>query len=90
MGLSQQKIDANLRLKDLIDFAYEKTGKQVVVLIDEYDAPLLDVAHEKEQLDELRNIMRNFFSPLKCEKASFALSSSLVSQNSRNSAFSAN
>ena len=64
-GYHSKKIDANLRLKDLIDFAYEKTGKQVVVLIDEYDAPLLDVAHEKEQLDELRNIMRNFFSPLK-------------------------
>ena len=43
-------------------------GKQVVVLIDEYDAPLLDVAHEKEMLDVLRNTMRNFYSPLKdCE-----------------------
>ena len=64
-GYHSKKIDANLRLKDLIDFAYEKTGKQVVVLIDEYDAPLLDVAHETKQLDVLRNIMRNFFSPLK-------------------------
>ena len=35
------------------------------MLIDEYDAPLLDVAHEKEKLDELRNTMRNFYSPLK-------------------------
>ncbi len=42
-----------------------RAGKQVVVLIDEYDAPMLDVAHEKEQLDVLRNIMRNFYSPLK-------------------------
>ena len=57
--------DANNRLIDLINTAYEKTGKQVVVLIDEYDAPMLDVAHEKEQLDALRNIMRNFYSPLK-------------------------
>ncbi len=61
-------IDPNIRLTNLIQMLYEKTGKQVVVLIDEYDAPLLDVAHETEQLDVLRNIMRNFYSPLKgCE-----------------------
>ena len=59
------KIDVNIRLDDLINAVYHKTGKQVVVLIDEYDAPLLDVAHEKEKLDELRNSMRNFYSPLK-------------------------
>ena len=59
------KIDVNIRLDDLINAVCRKTGKQVVVLIDEYDAPLLDVAHEKEKLDELRNTMRNFYSPLK-------------------------
>ncbi len=64
-GYRSDKIDPNLRLIDLIDFAYEKSGKQVVVLIDEYDAPLLDVAHEETQLEVLRNVMRNFFSPLK-------------------------
>ena len=59
------KIDVNIRLDDLINAVFLKTGKQVVVLIDEYDAPLLDVAHEKEKLDVLRNTMRNFYSPLK-------------------------
>ena len=67
-GIIYPTDDANTRLLELIDTAYEKTGKQVVVLIDEYDAPMLDVAHEKESLDVLRNIMRNFYSPLKmCE-----------------------
>ncbi len=62
-------IDPNIRLTNLIQTLYKKTGKQVVVLIDEYDAPLLDVAHETEQLDTLRNVMRNFYSPLKgCER----------------------
>ena len=67
-GITHTKRGANDRLTELITTAYEISGKQVVVLIDEYDAPMLDVAHDKETLDELRNVMRNFFSPLKmCE-----------------------
>ena len=57
--------DPNVRLLNLIKTIYEKTSKQVVVLIDEYDAPLLDVAHDKTSLEVLRNTMRNFYSPLK-------------------------
>ena len=64
-NITSPKQDANDRLLDLILTAYNKTGKPVVILIDEYDAPLLDVAHEKVKLDELRQIMRNFYSPLK-------------------------
>ncbi len=65
LGVTGKDKAPNLRFKDLILQMYRKTGKQVVVLIDEYDAPLLDVAHEKGKLDELRNVMRNFYSPLK-------------------------
>ena len=64
-GITSDSKDPNVRLKNLIASAYEKTGKKVVVLIDEYDAPLLDVVHEKETLPVLRNVMRNFYSPLK-------------------------
>ena len=64
-GIVHPQIDVNNRLTELINTAYEKSGKQVVVLVDEYDAPLLDVAHEEGKLDELRNVMRNFYSPLK-------------------------
>ena len=67
-GIDNAQKDANTRLLNLIMTAYNKTGKQVVVLIDEYDAPLLDVVHEDEKLPVLRNVMRNFYSPLKdCE-----------------------
>ena len=55
----------NQRLQGLIERAHAKTGKKVVVLIDEYDAPLLDVAHIKDEMEQLRQIMRNFYSPLK-------------------------
>ena len=67
-GITHSKRGVNDRLTELITTAYEISGKQVVVLIDEYDAPMLDVAHERKTLDELRNVIRNFFSPLKmCE-----------------------
>lgn len=64
-GYKTHQVDANLRLKDLVKKAYEKTGEKAVVIIDEYDAPLLDVVHEKENLQPLRRIMQNFYSPLK-------------------------
>ena len=64
-GYKTHLADANLRLKDLVEKAYKQTGENVVVIIDEYDAPLLDVVHEKENLQPLRRIMQNFYSPLK-------------------------
>ena len=64
-GVEGSGQDSNLRLTELIRNVSEKTGTPVVVLIDEYDAPLLDVAHEDDNLPKLRKIMRNFYSPLK-------------------------
>ena len=64
-GYKTHQVDANLRLKNLVKKAYEQTGEKAVVIIDEYDAPLLDVVHEKENLQPLRRIMQNFYSPLK-------------------------
>ena len=64
-GITEPAVDNNDRLTELIRKAYEQTGQKVVVLIDEYDAPLLDVMHEDENLPVLRNVMRNFYSPLK-------------------------
>ena len=67
-GITMPVNGANNRLIELINTAYDKTGKQVVVLVDEYDAPMLDVVHETDCLGKLRNTMRNFYSPLKyCE-----------------------
>lgn len=64
-GIVIDTSDSNIRLTNLIRAAYEKDKKKVVVLIDEYDAPLLDVVHISDTLEDLRNIMRNFYSPLK-------------------------
>ena len=49
-GITTPAVDVNSRLKILIKKAYEQTGQKVVILIDEYDAPLLDVVHEEENL----------------------------------------
>ena len=67
-GKGEGEENENQRLMGLIMRANKLTGKQVVVLVDEYDAPLLDVVHEDENLNALRQVMRNFYSPLKdCE-----------------------
>ena len=64
-GRGEGEKEINQRLEGLIKRACQQTGKQVVVLIDEYDAPLLDVVHEEKDLPVLRNVMCNFYSPLK-------------------------
>ena len=57
------------QLKGVIRRAYEYTGKQVAVIIDEYDAPLLDVLHEEELLPGFRRVMQEFYQPLKASEA---------------------
>lgn len=67
-GIKDHPNGASDRINNLIRTLYKRTGKQVVVLVDEYDAPLLDVIHDKKRLSVMRNIMRDFYSPLKgCE-----------------------
>ena len=56
-------------LNGLIHRAFSQTGKQVAVIIDEYDAPLLDVLHEDESLDAFRNVMQEFYVQLKANEA---------------------
>jgi hypothetical protein len=64
-GRNELEVTVGERLTGLIKRAYNKTGKPVVVLIDEYDAPMLEVLHNKEEMEKVRKIMREFYSPLK-------------------------
>lgn len=66
-GKNASEITPAERFTGVIQRAFQKTGRQVVVLIDEYDAPLLDSNHQLELQDKLRNEMRKFFSPLKAQ-----------------------
>ena len=55
-------------LEGIIKRANRQMGKQVVVIIDEYDAPLLDVLHDGSILGDMRTVMQEFYQPLKaCE-----------------------
>jgi hypothetical protein len=53
------------RMDELIQTAYRKTGHPAVVLIDEYDAPVMDALYEPERLAAVRKVMRNFYTSLK-------------------------
>ncbi len=54
-----------LRFSGIIDAAYEKTGKQVVILIDEYDKPLLDAAGNEPLREAFRSRLQGFYSVMK-------------------------
>jgi hypothetical protein len=56
------------RLKMLFSELYKKTGRQVVLLVDEYDAPIMDVLHKPDMLREVRNVMREFYASLKANE----------------------
>ena len=56
-----------LRFMGIIQRAFEKTGRQVVILVDEYDKPLLMNFDKPELQDELRKELKAFYSVLKTQ-----------------------
>jgi hypothetical protein len=52
-------------LKELIRTAHEKTGQRVVILVDEYDKPILDNITNPEIAREIRDGLRNLYSVIK-------------------------
>ena len=55
------------RFRDLIHNARKQTGEQVVVILDEYDAPVMRLLYDTEQLEEMRMVLREFYQVLKDE-----------------------
>ncbi len=68
-GISADQKYPGTVLAECIQSAVRQTGKQVVVIIDEYDAPLLEVLHEEETLAMKRWVMQEFYQPLKAYEA---------------------
>ena len=64
---NDSNLSPSMRFTELILNVYDKTGKQVAILIDEYDQPLLhNIESDKRELqDNLRSRLHAFFSVLK-------------------------
>lgn len=65
-GLKNEGDSFGKRFQSLIETAYNKTGKQAVILVDEYDKPLLQTMGVNEALnEEYRNTLKAFYSVIK-------------------------
>ena len=64
-GKNENERSLSLRFKGVIQRAYEKTGLPVVILVDEYDKPLLQAIGNKPLQDELRSMLKPFYGVLK-------------------------
>jgi hypothetical protein len=64
-GKDEAATTLSSRMASLIDRSSAQVGQKAVVLIDEYDAPILDVMHDDEMREKVRRLLREFYSPLK-------------------------
>ena len=68
-GKNTESNDVAIRFKNLIKAAHDKTGSQVVVLVDEYDKPLLQNVENPETENKIRSVLKGFYGNLKGEDA---------------------
>jgi hypothetical protein len=61
--------DLASRFEAVIESAYKQTGKKVVVLIDEYDKPLINTMDDEASNDEIRTLLKSFYGVLKSADA---------------------
>ena len=66
-GSSPTEVTPELRFKGIVRRACEKTGQRVVILVDEYDKPMLQAIGDEELQDEYRNTLKAFYSVLKTQ-----------------------
>ena len=65
-GAREQEEEPAQRFAGIVQRAFQKTGKQVVILVDEYDKPLLQTIGANEALnEEFRNTLKAFYSVTK-------------------------
>lgn len=64
-GCPMPEYKADERFERIIQKAFETTGKKVVILIDEYDKPLLDTVKDPALQDKFRNVLRGVYGNLK-------------------------
>ncbi|MCC8114895.1 MAG: AAA family ATPase [Bacteroidales bacterium] len=57
--------DLGIRFTEIIEEVYYKSHRRVVVLIDEYDTPMLNALHDKKAREGIRSLMQSVYAPLK-------------------------
>ncbi len=68
-GRNSSEISPGKRFRGLIHRAFEQTGEKVVIILDEYDSPVMRLLYDKEQLEAMRMMLREFYQVLKDEGA---------------------
>ena len=66
-GTTPTEVTPELRFKGIIRRACEQTGQLVVILVDEYDKPMLQAIGNDELQNEYRNTLKAFYSVLKTQ-----------------------
>ena len=66
-GVNPTSDEHGLRFQRVIDAAYEKTGRQVVILIDEYEKPIVDNLGNPELAEYFKRTLQGFYSVLKAK-----------------------
>lgn len=66
-GAVSSEVNPELRFKGIIRRAYEQTGQRVVILVDEYDKPMLQSIGNEELQNEYRNTLKAFYSVMKTQ-----------------------
>lgn len=66
-GRNTDEKSPGARFRGLIHRASQQTGQRVVVILDEYDAPIMRLLYEPEKLKEVRTLIREFYQVLKDE-----------------------
>ena len=66
-GTVPSEVNPELRFKGIIRRAYEQTGQRVVILVDEYDKPMLQAIGDEELQNEYRNTLQAFYSVMKTQ-----------------------
>lgn len=64
-NVSIEKEITSEKFLELIEKLHKTTGKKVVILIDEYDKPILDNIDDKEKAIQMRESLKNFYSVIK-------------------------
>lgn len=64
-GITERMDTYSQRFKTIIRQAHEKTGKQVIILVDEYDKPLVGNLHNDENFEHYRTKLASLYSNFK-------------------------